>query len=235
MTQDSYLFPPPPVASAEIAGDSRRFPVNRIFCVGRNYLAHAIEMGFTVDKSVDPAFYFIKSNAHLIPSGSSLPYAPRTNNLHYEMELVVAIGKGGRNIDEADAHQHIFGYACGFDMTRRDLQYQARDKGRPWDTGKNFEGAAVLSPIVPMPEQVLEQGAITLQVNGEQRQSGNLNQLIWNIREVIADLSRYFNDTATTEIYTGTPEGVGPVQPGDQLHGEVEGVGSIALRITAAA
>ena len=103
-------------------------------------------MGFTVDKAVDPAFYFVKSNAHLISSGSSLPYAPRTSNLHYEMELVVAIGKAGRNIDEADAHQHIYGYACGFDMTRRDLQYQSRDKGRPWDTGKNFEGAAVLSP-----------------------------------------------------------------------------------------
>ena len=235
MTQDTYLFPPPPVASAAIAGDGRRFPVNRIFCVGRNYLAHAIEMGFTVDKAVDPAFYFVKSNAHLIPSGSSLPYAPRTSNLHDEVERGVAIGKAGRNIDEADAHQHIYGYACGFDMTRRDLQYQSRDKGRPWDTGKNFEGAAVLSPIVPMPEQVLEQGAITLQLNGEQRQAGNLNQLIWNIREVIADLSRYYTLQPGDLIYTGTPEGVGPVQPGDQLHGEVEGVGSIDLTIAPAA
>ena len=232
MTQDSYLFPPPPVASAEIAGDSRRFPVNRIFCVGRNYLAHAIEMGFTVDKSVDPAFYFIKSNAHLIPSGSSLPYAPRTSNLHYEMELVVAIGKAGFRIAADQAHEHIYGYACGLDMTRRDLQNDMKKQGRPWCIGKGFDASAPIGPITPIDQAGdIAKAAIWLQVNGADRQRSTVAQLIWNIAETIEHLSAAWELAPGDLIYTGTPEGVGAVVRGDTLEGGVDGLTPLRLSV----
>lgn len=188
-----YLFAPPAPASLPIQGSDARFPVGRIFCVGRNYHAHAIEMGAPVDKASMQPFYFIKDAGSLVESGASLPYPPGTRDYQHEMELVVAIGASGFRVAEADASSLVWGYACGLDMTRRDLQRVAREAGKPWDLAKNFEGAAVLSGIVPKAgADVLQSGAITLQVNGLTRQSGNLAQLIWSIPELIADLSRFY-------------------------------------------
>jgi fumarylpyruvate hydrolase len=227
----AYLFPPPAVASLPIRGQAERYAVNRIFCVGRNYHAHAAEMGRSVDKSVDPAFYFTKSPQTLVPSGATVAYPPGTQNYHYEMELVVAIGKGGFRVSENQAHQLVYGYASGLDMTRRDLQLVARDKGRPWDLGKDFEESAICSEIVPMPGVVLEQAAISLQVNGQTRQSSDISKLIWNVREIIADLSRFYHLQPGDLIYTGTPEGVGAVFTGDHLMGRIEGVADVALTV----
>ncbi len=227
----TYLFTPPEVASVEIAGQPERFPVNRLFFVGRNYHAHAIEMGRPVDKSVERPFYFTKSRDTLLASGSTMAYPPETQNFHFEMELVVAIGKAGFRVKAEDAHQVIYGYAAGLDMTRRDIQLVARDKGRPWDLGKDVEQSSVCSAIVPMPGKVVEQGRIALAVNGQTKQDSDVNRLIWNIREIIADLSLFYHLQPGDLIYTGTPEGVGPVVAGDRITGEVEGVASIALNI----
>ena len=229
MTQ--YLFSPPAVPSLPIRGRAERFPINRIFCVGRNYHAHAVEMGRPVDKSVEQAFYFTKSPQTLVESGATVAYPPRTANYHYEMELVLAIGKSGFRVSEDQAHELIYGYAAGLDMTRRDLQLVARDKGRPWDTGKDIEEGSVCSEIVPMEGRVIENGAIALEVNGATKQSSNVDKLIWNIREIIADLSLFYHLLPGDLIYTGTPEGVGAVLPGDHITGRVEGVGEIALTV----
>ena len=229
MTQ--YLFSPPAVPSLPIRGRAERFPINRIFCVGRNYHAHAVEMGRPVDKSVEQAFYFTKSPQTLVESGATVAYPPRTANYHYEMELVLAIGKSGFRVSEDQAHELIYGYAAGLDMTRRDLQLVARDKGRPWDTGKDIEEGSVCSEIVPMEGRVIENGAIALEVNGATKQSSNVDKLIWNIREIIADLSTCYHEPPAAQIYTGTPEGVGAVVPGDQITGRVEGVAEIALTV----
>ena len=220
-----------PAPSLPVRGRTERFPVNRIFCEGRNYHAHAVEMGRPVDKSVEQAFYFTKSPQTLVESGATVPYPPRTANYHYEMELVLAIGKPGFRVSEAQAHELIYGYAAGLDMTRRDLQLVARDKGRPWDTGKDIEHGSVCAEIVPMEGVVVEQGAIALEVNGVTKQSSDVDKLIWNIREIIADLSTYYHLQPGDLIYTGTPEGVGPVVAGDRITGRVEGVGEIALTI----
>jgi fumarylpyruvate hydrolase len=207
-----------------------QFPVNRVFCVGRNYEAHAKEMGMAVDRAAP--FYFIKSAASIVASGSTVPYAPGTSNLHHEMELVVAIGKAGFCVTEDDAPNLIYGYACGLDMTRRDLQFKARDKGRPWDLGKNFENSAVISDIVVMSEVgLIESGDIRLQVNDDLRQVGNISELIWNIPELIADLSKYYHLQPGDLLYTGTPAGVGPVEPGDVITGSIEQIGEIKLTI----
>lgn len=227
----SYLFNPPAVQSLAIRGKDKRFPINRIFCVGRNYHAHAIEMGRPVDKSIEQPFYFTKSPQTLVDSGATVTYPPRTSNYHYEMELVVAIGKEGFKVTEAQANELIYGYAVGLDMTRRDLQLVARDKGRPWDTGKDIEQGAVCSEIVPMQGVVLEQAEIALEVNGHTKQSSNVDKLIWNIREIIADLSTYYHLQPGDLIYTGTPEGVGAVVPGDTITGRVEGVAEMTLHI----
>jgi len=229
MTQ--YLFTPPPVQSLPVRGKAERLPINRLFFVGRNYLAHAAEMGFSVDKNSETPFYFTKSPSALVASGSTTPYPPRTQNYHYEMELVVAIGRPGFQVSEDQAHALIYGYAAGLDMTRRDLQQQSREKNRPWDTGKDVENSAVCSEVVPMQGVVLTQAAIELSVNGVTKQSSNVNQLIWNIREIIADLSTYYHLQPGDLIYTGTPEGVGPVVPGDVLHGRVEGVAEVRLTL----
>ncbi len=226
-----YLFSPPAIASVPIRGRSERFAVNRIFCAGRNYHAHAAEMGSSVNKGVDPPFYFTKAANTLVPSGATVAYPPGTKNYHYEMELVIALGKPGFRVSESDAHQLIYGYASGLDMTRRDIQLFAREKGRPWDLGKDFEESAVCSEIVPMPGVALEHAAIALEVNGTTRQSSDIDKLIWNVREIIADLSRYYHLRAGDLIYTGTPEGVGAVVAGDHLTGRVEGVAEIALTI----
>lgn len=227
----TYLWNPPAVQSLPVRGKTERLPVNRIFCVGRNYHAHAIEMGRPVDKSAERAFYFTKSPHALVESGATVAYPPETKNYHYEMELVLVIGKGGFRIPAEQAHEHIYGYACGLDMTRRDLQLVARDKGRPWDTGKDVEQSAVCSEVVPMEGVVIDRGAIELAVNGETKQSSNVDKLIWNIREIIADLSLYYHLQPGDLIYTGTPEGVGAVVEGDKITGRVEGVGEIALTI----
>lgn len=235
MTPPKYLWNPAPVPSLPVRGSDVRLPVKRIFCVGRNYHAHAVEMGRPVDKSTMQPFYFLKDASTLVDSGATVPYPTGTANYHYEMELVVAIGKPGFRVAEADAPALIYGYAAGLDMTRRDLQLVAREQGRPWDLGKNFEKSAVCSEIVPAAELgVLDTGAINLQVNGETRQAADLSQLIWNLRELIADLSQFYHLEPGDLIYTGTPEGVGAVKPGDRITGHVDRVGDIALTIGAA-
>jgi len=227
----TYLVPPFAVPSLPIRSKPERFPVNRIFCVGRNYHAHAVEMGRPVDKSVEQAFYFTKSPQTLVESGATVAYPPRTSNYHYEMELVLAIGKPGFRVNEESAHELVYGYGAGLDMTRRDLQLVERDKGRPWDTGKDIEEGSVCSEIVPMEGVVIEHGGIALEVNGNTKQSSNVDKLIWNIRENIADLSTYYHLQPGDLIYTGTPEGVGAVLPGDQITGRVEGVADVALLV----
>ena len=230
-----YLFAPPPVQSLPIAGKSEQFPINRIFCVGRNYHAHALEMGKPVDKSVERPFYFTKSPQSLVLSGASVPYPPETRNYPFEMEMVVAIGKAGFRVRAEDAHELVYGYAAGLDMTRRDLQLVARDKGRPWDLGKDIEQGSVCSAIVSMEGQIVDSGTIALEVNGDTRQSSDVGKLIWNVREIIADLSLFYHLQPGDLIYTGTPEGVGPVVEGDTITGRVGGVNDVALTIGAAA
>ncbi|OGB43541.1 MAG: fumarylacetoacetase, partial [Burkholderiales bacterium RIFCSPHIGHO2_12_FULL_67_38] len=226
-----YLFTPPAVQSLPIRGKTERFPINRIFCVGRNYHAHAVEMGKPVDKSAERPFYFTKSPQTLVQSGATVAYPPGTNNYHFEMELVLAVGKAGFRVSADKAHEVIYGYAAGLDMTRRDLQLVARDKGRPWDLGKDIEEGSVCSEIVPMEGVVIEGGAIALEVNGATKQSSNVDKLIWNIREIIADLSQFYHLQPGDLIYTGTPEGVGAVVSGDKITGRVEGVAEVALNV----
>jgi len=229
-----YLWTPPPVRSLPIRGRSERLPINRIFCVGRNYHAHAVEMGKPVDKSKQRPFYFTKSPQTLVESGATVAYPPQTGNYHHEMELVLVVGKPGFRVKEQDAQTVIYGYACGLDMTRRDLQLAARDQGRPWDLAKDIEHGAVCSEVVPMQGVVLENAALELSVGGVMKQNSNVDKLIWNIREIIADLSLFYHLQPGDLIYTGTPEGVGPVVAGDRLEGRIEGVGQIVLQVGAA-
>ncbi len=229
---DNLVFPAQPAVSVAIQGSEQRFPVHRIFCVGRNYHAHAAEMGDSIDKTTMEPFYFIKDRSSILPSGNDLTYPPQTADLQYEMELVVAIGQSGFEVAEADAEKLIYGYACGLDMTRRDLQQKGKDKRRPWDLGKNFEQAAVISAIVPKnSSDSLKQGEISLQVNGETKQHSDLTQLIWNIDEIIAHLSKFYHLQPGDLIYTGTPDGVGPVVLGDLIEGSVAGVGELSVKV----
>jgi fumarylpyruvate hydrolase len=230
MTQAQYLFAPPPVFSLPVRGLSQRFPIQRLFFVGRNYHAHAVEMGRPVDKAASKLFYFTKAPQTLVESGATVPYPPGTSNFHHEMELVVAIGAPGFRVSEAQARELIYGYACGLDMTRRDLQLVAREQGRPWDLGKDVEQSSVVSEIVPNRE-VVSRGAIELRVNGQPRQQADLSQLIWSVPEILADLSQYYHLQPGDLVFTGTPEGVGAVVAGDRLEGSIEGVGSISLGI----
>lgn len=227
----TYLWTPPPVRSLPVRGMSERLPVNRLFFVGRNYHAHAVEMGRPVDKSVEVPFYFTKSPSTLVESGATVAYPPGTSNYHHEMELVLAIGAPGFRVSRADAASLVYGYACGLDMTRRDLQLVARDKGRPWDLGKDVEQSSVVSAIVPMQGVVLDAGDIAMSVNGQERQRSDLDKLIWNVPELIEDLSRYYHLEAGDLIFTGTPEGVGALQPGDRIEGRIADVGEISLTI----
>ena len=227
----SYLFAPPVIRSVAVRGRPERFPINRLFFVGRNYHAHAVEMGRPVDKSVERPFYFTKAAQTLTPSGATVAYPPQTSNYHFEMELVVAIGKPGFRVGAEQAHELVYGYAAGLDMTRRDLQLAARDKGRPWDLGKDVEDSSVISEIVPMEGRIIDQGAIALEVNGQTKQSSDIDKLIWNIREIIADLSLFYHLQPGDLIYTGTPEGVGAVVPGDRITGRVAGVAEVSLLV----
>ncbi|CAD5283057.1 Fumarylpyruvate hydrolase [Alteromonas sp. 38] len=229
---NKLVFPAKETILAPIEGSDSLFPIHRIFCVGRNYHAHAAEMGATVDKSVQSPFYFIKDASTYVATGASIDYPPQTDNYHYEMEFVVAIGEEGFNVSEEKAENIIFGYACGLDMTRRDLQLNARETGRPWDLGKDFEESAILAPIVPIGKTgVLNDGKIELAVNGDTKQSSDINLLIWNVREIIADLSKFYHLQPGDLIYTGTPDGVGPVVSGDKISGSIEGIGDIQLTI----
>jgi len=234
VTQTTYLWSPPPVQSLPVRGKADRLPINRIFCIGRNYHAHAVEMGKPVDKSAQRPFYFTKAPQTLVPSGATTTYPPETANFHFEMELVLVIGAPAFRVSQQDAHKAIYGYAAGLDMTRRDLQLEARDKGRPWDLGKDVEQSSICGEVVPMPGVVIEKGEIALSVNGQVKQKSGIDKLIWNIREIIADLSLFYHLAPGDLIYTGTPEGVGPVVAGDRIEGRVEGVGSIVLTIGAA-
>jgi fumarylpyruvate hydrolase len=228
-----FLFAPAAPAAAPIRGRAQRFPIHRIFCVGRNYEDHAKEMGAVADR--EAPFYFTKAAEHVVASGSTVPYPPGTKNCHHEIELVIAIGKGGFRIPESEALDYVFGYACGLDMTRRDLQSAAKEKQRPWDVGKDFEQSAVLGEIAPAAEIGHPvRGRIELRVNGETRQSGDLTSLIHSVAAVVAHLSQYYHLQPGDLIYTGTPAGVGPVNPGDRLEGSIAGVGTIALHVAAA-
>ena len=224
------LFPTPPVVAAPVRGRSERIPIRRIFCVGRNYEAHAKEMGVAVDR--EAPFYFTKSTEHYVPSGSTVPYPPGTSNYHYELELVVVLGAAAFRVSTDQAKNAVFGYACGLDMTRRDLQFAAREQRRPWDLGKDVEQSAVLSEIVPASDTGHPSaGRIELRVNGEVKQSADISQLIHKVPEVIAHLSTFYHLNPGDLIYTGTPEGVGPVNSGDRLEGVIDGVGTITLTI----
>ena len=231
-SSDRYLWQPAAPVTVAVDASERFYPVSRVFCVGRNYAAHAAEMQRPVDKSTSEPFYFTKTPSAVIASGSTIPYPAGTGNFHYEMELVVALGGDAFRIGEADAEGVIYGYACGLDMTRRDLQLVAREQGRPWALGKDVERSAVVSSIVPRERSgIVSSGSIELLVNDEVRQSSDLSNLIWSVPELIAHLSRFYHLQAGDLIFTGTPEGVGAVVSGDRIHGTIEGVGEIDLRI----
>jgi fumarylpyruvate hydrolase len=218
----TLIFEPQPATLAKTSsGDD--FPVRRIFCVGRNYAEHAKEMGFDPDR--EPPFFFTKWAETIVPSGQAIAYPQGTNNFHFEAELVVAIGKGGRNIAREAANDHIYGYATGLDMTRRDLQLVAREKGRPWDTGKNVAQSAPIGLIHPASEVGhLTSGAITLTVNGETKQSSDIADLIWPVADVIVFLSALYRLEPGDLIYTGTPAGVGAVVAGDKMVVSIDGL-----------
>jgi len=226
-----YVFAPPPVVSLPVVGSDAQFPVRRAYCVGRNYVEHAKEMGFTGRE--DPFFFSKPADALLvIPDGTEgkMPYPSKTQNLHYEMELVVALGKGGCDIPVEKANECIFGYSLGLDMTRRDLQGEAKKQGRPWEVGKAFDHGGPIGPVHPVSQTgILEKGAIALTVNGEVKQSSDLDKLIWSIPESIAYLSGLFELKAGDLIFTGTPEGVGAVVKGDRMVGTFEGLGQLEV------
>ena len=229
----SYVFPPAPAPSVPVVGTEAQFPVHRIYCVGRNYEEHAKEMGFT---GREPPFFFMKPADAIVvaPPGATtpLPYPSLTTNLHHEIELVVAIGKGGKNIAAADALSHIYGYAVGLDMTRRDLQNDMKKQGRPWSIGKGFDYSAPIGPITPAAQAGnVGKAGIWLQVNGVDRQRSNVAQLIWNIAETIEHLSAAWELQPGDLIYTGTPEGVGAVVRGDTLEGGVDGLTPLRLSV----
>ncbi|SIQ74841.1 fumarylpyruvate hydrolase [Paracoccus thiocyanatus] len=224
-----YLFPPAPPAALPVSGQEARFPVHRVFCVGRNYAAHAAEMGAEVDR--DAPFYFLKSAHAVRQSGATLPYPPGTRDLHHEIELVVAIGAPAFRLAPAQAMDAVWGYGVGLDMTRRDLQARAKDKRQPWDLGKDFEGAAVFSALTPARDFTPAAQPIHLRVNGAMRQQAGIAEMVWSIPDLIADLSRYYHLGPGDLVMTGTPAGVGPVQPGDRLAGGVEGLEPVELTI----
>ena len=226
----NYVFAPPATVSVGVVGESARYPVRRIYCVGRNYAEHAREMGHDPDRELP--FFFQKNPDNLVLDNKDFPYPPMTSNLHHEIELVVAMGQGGRDIQAANALAHVYGYALGIDMTRRDLQNEAKKTGRPWEIGKAFEHSAPMTDITPAAKSGhLSKGAIWLKVNGEVRQQSDLTQLIWNIPEIIAHLSAIFELRAGDLIMTGTPAGVAAVKPGDVMEGYCEGVGTIITKV----
>ena len=226
------LFDLPPLPQVPVVGSDATCPVRRIFCVGRNYAAHAAEMGVEVDR--EAPFYFTKTPWAICHSGTSIPYPLETENYHYEMEFVVAIGKPAFRVAQADAMDVVFGYGCGLDMTRRDLQLAARAKQRPWDLGKDVEASAVIAALTPAAEFTIGAQRIALSVNGETKQDATLADLIWSVPELIAHLSRFYHLQPGDLIYTGTPAGVGPVVAGDTIEGTIDGLAPVALSLTEA-
>ena len=226
----TYVIDPPAVTSLGVAGESGRFPVRRIYCIGRNYAEHAREMGHDPDR--EPPFFFMKPADALLPPGADFHYPPGTKDVHHEIELVAALKSGGRDIAESDALSHVYGYAVGLDMTRRDLQGEAKKMGRPWEVGKGFDGSAPCSDLRPASEiGHPSTGKVWLKVNGEIRQQGDLADLIWSIPEMISFLSRLFTLQAGDIIMTGTPAGVAAVKRGDRLEGYVDGVGALTVNV----
>jgi len=231
----SYVITPQAPVGIPVAGSNDLFPARRVYCVGRNYAAHAREMGFDPDR--EPPFFFCKPADAIVPVAEGntleLPYPSETANYHYEIELVAAIGKGGSNISVEQALEHVWGYAVGLDMTRRDLQMKMREAGRPWELGKAFDASGPIAPIYPA-SQVgdIHHANIWLKVNDETKQQSSIDKLIWSVAETIAYLSRYFRLEAGDLIYTGTPEGVGPVVAGDLMQGGVDGLGTIQVKVT---
>lgn len=226
----SYVVTPPELPALPVRGGDSLFPIHRIYCVGRNFADHAVEMGHDPDR--EPPFFFQKNIDTLVIDGD-FRYPPKSGDVHHEIELVVALGSGGANISEAEALDLVYGYGVGLDMTRRDLQGEAKKLGRPWEVGKAFEGAAPCTELVPAamighPSD----GYIRLAVNDQRRQQGDLNQMIWKTPEIVAYLSELFTLAPGDLIFTGTPAGVGPVARGDRLHGEVEGVGELMVTVT---
>ena len=230
----NYVFQPEAQVTVPIAGSDALFPVRRIYCVGRNYAAHAREMGFDPDR--EPPFFFCKpANAIVVASPGqtvSINYPSQSSDFQHEIELVVAIGKGGRDIPVAAAREHVFGYAVGLDMTRRDLQLRARDKGRPWELGKAFDESAPIAPLHPAARiGHPTQGAVWLKVDGVDRQRSDIAKLIWSVPEVVANLSAFFELRPGDLIYTGTPEGVGKVERGQTMTGAIDGLGEISVTV----
>ncbi|MBV1706385.1 MAG: fumarylacetoacetate hydrolase family protein [Hyphomicrobiales bacterium] len=226
----NYVIAPPDIASLAVAGTTERFPVRRIFCVGRNYAAHAREMGRDPDR--EPPFFFMKPADAVMDDGAAIPYPPETQNFHHEIELVVALGRGGVDIAPEQALDHVFGYGVGIDLTRRDLQLAARDLGRPWDWGKGFDHSAPIAPLVPVAMSGhLESGRIWLAVNGVVKQNADLADLIWDVPEVIASVSRSMRLAPGDIIMTGTPAGVGPLKRGDQVTGGIDKLGEIKISV----
>lgn len=227
----TLLFDLPATPSIPVLGTDARYPVRRVFCVGRNYAAHALELGNAVDR--EAPIWFTKAPAALCLSGETIAYPPGTQNCHYEMELVVAIGAPGFRVATEDAPSLIHGYACGLDMTRRDLQNAAKAKGYPWDTGKDFENGAVIAAITPAADFTPAAQPITLAQNGAVKQNGVLSDMIWSIPELIADISRLYHLAPGDLIYTGTPAGVGAIASGDMLEGAIDGLQPVHLEIGA--
>ncbi len=229
--QTGYVIPPASRATLSVSGTAERFPVHRVYCVGRNYAAHAVEMGHDPDK--EPPFFFQKNPDNLIADATEFPYPKASNDVHHEVELLVALKSGGEDIAVADALDCVFGYGVSLDMTRRDLQGEMKKLGRPWEIGKAFEMSAPAGPIMPV-SQVghPDHGDIWLKINDEVRQSGDLNQMIWKTPEMISILSTLFTLQPGDVILTGTPAGVGPVRRGDSLHANVDGVGELRVRVT---
>lgn len=226
---DSYVIEPLDNPTLPVRGSDKLFPVHRIYCIGRNYAAHAVEMGHDPDK--EPPFFFQKNPDNLLV-GQDFPYPPESSDVHYELEMVVGLAKGGKNIPIETALEHVFGYGVGLDMTRRDLQNEAKKQGRPWEVGKAFEQSAPCSELMPVSAiGHPDQGAIWLKVNGELRQEGDLNQMLWKTAEQISILSRFFELQPGDLIMTGTPSGVGPVKRGDKLEGHVAGVCNLTVNV----
>jgi len=226
----SYVFPPPKQVTLPVRDSDAVFPVHRVYCVGRNFAAHAVEMGHDPDK--EPPFFFQKNPDNLLLEGQDFPYPPKTADVHHEIELAVALKSGGENIAVDRALDCVFGYCISLDMTRRDLQGEMKKLGRPWEIGKAFESSAPCTELIPADKiGHPDQGAIWLKIDGEFRQQGDLNQMIWKIPEMISYLSELFVLQAGDIILTGTPSGVGPVKRGDKIHGHVEGVGDLNLSV----
>lgn len=225
-----YVFDAPKQASLAVKGRGDRFPIRRIFCVGRNYAAHAVEMGKDPDR--DPPFFFTKPADAAVDTPCTVPYPPLTEDLHHEIELIIAIGKGGADIAEEDVMDHIWGASVGIDLTRRDLQWEAKKDGRPWDWSKGFDNSAPIAPIVPMADvPSVEQGRIWLAVNGEMRQDADISQLTWSVREHIAACSQSITLAPGDIVMTGTPAGVAAVVEGDVITGGVDGIGELEVTI----